>query len=259
MSFQNLLLEVKGPIAFVTVNRPKALNALNSETIEELGLCFESLLDRHELRGVILKGGGEKAFVAGADITEFRGLSASDGTELSRKGQRVFELIENFPKPVIAMIQGFALGGGCELAMACHMRVASTRAIFGQPEAKLGLIPGFGGSQRLIQLLGKTRAIEWLMTGEMYPASELDRLGLLNRLVEPEELESAAVELMNKVLAMAPLAIARIVKTTAAHFNQEMDGYLTERQEFGLCFETHDFEEGVSAFLEKRDAEFKGI
>lgn len=258
MNYENLILRKEGAICWVTINRPKALNALNKATISELGDCFELLRDDPEVRGVILKGGGEKAFVAGADITEFQGLDAAGGAELARMGQAVFQAIEDFPKPVLAMIQGFALGGGCELAMACHLRVASVRAIFGQPEVKLGLIPGFGGTQRLIQLIGKTRAMEWLMTGAMYKAEDAFALGLVNRLADPEQLEEEAKKLLLEVLKMAPLAVARIIRTTAAYFNSEEDGYLVERQRFGDLCETRDFEEGVRAFLEKRDPDFKG-
>lgn len=258
MTYENIILRQEGAIAWITINRPKALNALNQATIEELGHCFDNLTDNEDIKGVILKGSGEKAFVAGADIREFQGLDAQGGSELSRKGQEVFQRIESFNKPVLAMIQGFALGGGCELAMACHLRVASENAILGQPEVKLGLIPGFGGTQRLIQLIGKTKAMEWLMTGSMYPAEEAYSLGLLNRVVPPEELEKSAKELLLEVIKMAPVALARIIETTDAYFNNEQDGYLTERSRFGSLCETEDFVEGVNAFLEKRDPEFKG-
>lgn len=258
MNYENLIVRKEGALCWVTINRPKALNALNKATVAELGHCFENLESDPDVKGVIIKGGGEKAFVAGADITEFQGLNAEQGTELARMGQAVFDRIEHFSKPVLAMIQGFALGGGCELAMACHLRVASEKAIFGQPEVKLGLIPGFGGTQRLIQLVGKTRANEWLMTGAMYKAEDAFALGLLNRLVAPEELENEAKKLMLEVIKMAPVAVRQIIRTTAAFYNPDEDGYLVERQRFGMLCETADFTEGVKAFLEKREPEFKG-
>lgn len=258
MQFDNLQVEIKDAIAWVSVNRPKALNALNKATITELGRCFESLAQDSAVKGVILKGGGEKAFVAGADITEFKGLSPDQGTELSRKGQVVFDAIASFPKPVMAAIQGFALGGGCELALACHLRVASEKARFGQPEVNLGLIPGFGGTQRLIECIGKTHAMEWLLSGEMYTAEQALSLGLLNRVVPHEKLDQEAESLMKVIITRAPLALAHIVRTTGAHFNTEEEGYLVERQLFGLLCESKDFEEGVAAFLEKRPAKFRG-
>jgi enoyl-CoA hydratase len=258
MQFDNLLVEIKNGIAWVTVNRPKALNALNKATITELGQCFETLLNDASVKGVILRGGGEKAFVAGADITEFKGLSPDQGSELSREGQVVFDAIASFPKPVMAAIQGFALGGGCELALACHLRVASEKARFGQPEVNLGLIPGFGGTQRLFECIGKTHAMEWLLSGEMYAADHAYSVGLLNRVVPHEQLDEAAESLMKIIISRAPMALAHIVRTTGAYFNTEEEGYLVERQLFGLLCESKDFEEGVAAFLEKRPAIFRG-
>jgi enoyl-CoA hydratase len=258
MNYENLIVRYEGVLAWVTINRPKALNALNQATIDELDHCFTELADNKDVRGVILKGGGEKAFVAGAGITEFQGLDAAGGTELSRKGQAVFDRIERLDKPVLAMIQGFALGGGCELAMACHLRIASEKAIFGQPEVKLGLIPGFGGTQRLVQLIGKTHAMEWLMSGGMYSADDAMSLGLVNRIVPKESLEEESKKFLLEILKMAPVAVGQIISTMNAFYNPDEDGYLVERQRFGKLCETSDFVEGVKAFLEKRDPDFNG-
>lgn len=258
MAYQNLISEVKENILYVTINREKALNALNKDTLAELAdvIAFAGKTD--EVRGVILTGAGEKAFVAGADIKEFSDYSGKQGEELARKGHElVFNAIENSSKPFIAAVNGFALGGGLELAMACHMRVASDNAKLGLPEVTLGLIPGYGGTQRLTQLVGKGKAIEMITTANMITAVNAEKIGLVNYVVPQIELISKAEEILNVIKQRAPLAIAAAIKSVIASIN-EADGYDTEIKEFGKCFETKDFTEGVSAFLEKRKALFIG-
>lgn len=258
MAYQNLISEVKENILYVTINREKALNALNGATLAELAdvIAFAGKID--EVRGVILTGAGEKAFVAGADIKEFSDYSGKQGEELARKGHElVFDAIENSPKPFIAAVNGFALGGGLELAMACHMRVASDNAKLGLPEVTLGLIPGYGGTQRLTQLVGKGKAIEMITTANMISAVEAEKIGLVNYVVAQTDLIGKAEEILNVIKQRAPLAIAAAIKSVIASIN-DADGYDTEIKEFGKCFETKDFKEGVSAFLEKRKAIFVG-
>jgi enoyl-CoA hydratase len=210
------------------------------------------------LKGVVITGAGEKSFVAGADITEFLGLSPAQGKELAQRGQDVFFLIERFDKPVVAAINGFALGGGCELAMACHLRIASEKARFGQPEVNLGLIPGYGGTQRLIQYIGKTKAMELLMTADMIGAEEAHRLGLVNYVVPAGEEVGKATELIEKIAAKAPVAISKIIASVNAFYSDGVNGFDVEVSEFGNCCATEDFKEGASAFVEKRKADFKG-
>lgn len=258
MAYQNLISEVKENILYVTINREKALNALNKDTLAELAdvIAFAGKTD--EVRGVILTGAGEKAFVAGADIKEFSDYSGKQGEELARKGHElVFNAIENSSKPFIAAVNGFALGGGLELAMACHMRVASDNAKLGLPEVTLGLIPGYGGTQRLTQLVGKGKAIEMITTANMITAANAEKIGLVNYVVPQIELINKAEEILNVIKQRAPLAIAAAIKSVIASIN-EADGYDTEIKEFGKCFDTKDFTEGVSAFLEKRKALFIG-
>ena len=258
MVYQNLISEVKENILYVTINREKALNALNGATLAELAdvIAFAGKTD--EVRGVILTGAGEKAFVAGADIKEFSDYSGKQGEELARKGHElVFNAIENSPKPFIAAVNGFALGGGLELAMACHMRVASDNAKLGLPEVTLGLIPGYGGTQRLAQLVGKGKAIEMITTANMISAIEAEKIGLVNYVVVQTDLIGKAEEILNVIKQRAPLAIAAAIKSVIASIN-DADGYDTEIKEFGKCFETKDFKEGVSAFVEKRKAIFVG-
>lgn len=259
MNYQNLLVSFEQGIALLTINREKALNALNAQTINELHQFFsQDAYNLEGLIGVIVTGAGEKAFVAGADITEFRGLSASAGKDLAQRGQDVFFLIERFPKPVVAAVNGFALGGGCELAMACHLRVAGEKAKFGQPEVNLGLIPGYGGTQRLVQYIGKTKAMELLMTADIIDANDAHQLGLVNYVVPSgAEIEKARA-LIEKIASKAPIAIQHVIASVNAYFAENVDGFVFEVDSFGACCSTDDFQEGATAFLEKRKAEFKG-
>ncbi|RZK20249.1 MAG: enoyl-CoA hydratase [Pedobacter sp.] len=258
MTYQNLLSEVKENILYITINREKALNALNKETLAELADVIALAGENDEVRGVILTGAGEKAFVAGADIKEFSDYSGKQGEELAKKGQEnVFDAIEKSPKPFIAAINGFALGGGLELAMACHIRIASDNAKLGLPEVTLGLIPGYGGTQRLTQLVGKGKAIELITTANMIGAVEAEKIGLVNYTVPQADLVSKAEEILNTIKLRAPLAIAAAIKSVNASID-EHNGYLTEIEEFGNCFETSDFKEGVAAFIEKRKPNFSG-
>lgn len=259
MSYENLQLTIDNGIAVLTVNREKALNALNTPTMLELRHFFgEAGLKMEGLKGVIITGAGEKAFVAGADITEFSGLSATEGQNLAQRGQNIFFLIERFHCPVVAAVNGFALGGGCELAMACHLRVAGEKARFGQPEVNLGLIPGYGGTQRLVQLIGKTKALELLMTADMIGAEEALRLGLVNYVVPAGEEVTKARELIEKIAAKAPFAITKIIESVNAFFEDGEDGFAREVAAFGDCCGTEDFIEGAAAFVEKRKANFTG-
>jgi enoyl-CoA hydratase len=257
-SYQHLLTEVRDQIFIITINRPDKLNALNKDTIAEVGLAIVEAQNNAEVKGIILTGSGTKAFIAGADISEFASFSLEEGKALSAHGHAVFNSVENCSKPVIAAVNGFALGGGCELAMACHLRIAAENAKFGQPEVKLGLIPGYGGTQRLPQLIGKSKAIELLMTADVIDANEAYRLGLVNYVVPQEQLMDKCFEVLNKIKAQAPLAIAEIIRSVNAHYEKNSDGYQTEIDRFGACFVTEDFTEGTQAFLGKRKADFKG-
>jgi enoyl-CoA hydratase len=259
MLFENLLIENKGSIQYIIINRESKLNALNKATIDELHKALAAAFGDHEVGGIIITGAGKKAFVAGADISEFAGADISGGLELARKGQsKVFNFIENGNKPVIAAINGFALGGGLELAMACHIRVAADTAKMGLPEVTLGLIPGYGGTQRLTQLLGKGKALEMIMTADMITATEAYQYGLVNHVVPQEELLAKAEEILGKIILRAPLAIASAITAINAAAKDGVNGFDTEIREFGNCFGTNDFKEGVSAFLEKRKPDFKG-
>lgn len=259
MDLENLKLEEKGPILFVTLNRPEALNALNMETMGSLHLLFGKVLpDRPDLRGVILTGAGPKAFAAGADIKEFLGLSAQEGRDLAARGHETFFLIEQSPIPVIAAVNGFALGGGCELAMSCHLRIAGEHAKFGQPEVNLGLIPGYGGTQRLIQYIGKGKAMELLLTADMINAQEAHRLGLVNHVVPAGEEVAKAEELLGKILTKGPIAVRKVIESVNAYFTESTDGFHFEVESFGYTTGTQDFKEGAQAFVEKRKPDFKG-
>jgi len=258
MAYQNLISEVKENILYLTINREKALNALNKDTLSELAEAIAYAGNTDEVRGVILTGAGEKAFVAGADIKEFADYNSEQGEELAKKGQNeVFNAIENSPKPFIAAINGFALGGGLELAMACHMRIASDNAKLGLPEVTLGLIPGYGGTQRLTQLVGKGKAIELITTANMITATEAEKIGLVNYVVPLEDLISKAQDILNLIKQRAPLAVSAAIKSVIASVN-DADGFAVEIESFGKCFETADFKEGVTAFVEKRKAVFVG-
>ncbi len=259
MNYENLLIQDSDGIITITINREKALNALNTKTMLELRHFFsEDAPGRSGLRGVILTGAGDKAFVAGADIKEFLALDAAQGQAMAQRGHDIFFSIERFPRPVIAAVNGFALGGGCELAMACHLRVATENARFGQPEVNLGLIPGYGGTQRLIQYIGKSKAMELLMTADMISAEEAYRLGLVNYVVPPGEEVEKAAELISKIASKGPVAIARIIESVNAFFQYDEDGFAREVQAFGATTATEDFREGAAAFIEKRKPDFKG-
>jgi enoyl-CoA hydratase len=256
MSYQNILTSLSEGLLTITINRPDKLNALNRQTIQEIGLAVQGGINDPSVQVIILTGSGSKAFVAGADIAEFSNYSEVEGKDLARKGQDVFNAIERSSKPVIAAVNGFALGGGCELAMACHLRIAAENAKFGQPEVKLGLIPGYGGTQRLVHLIGKTKAAELLMTADMVGASDALQWGLVNHVVPQEQLMDKCKEIASKIMRQAPLAIASIIRCVNA--SQTDVGFDTEIEEFGKCFVTEDFKEGAGAFLEKRNPDFKG-
>lgn len=256
---QNILYEKKGPIAYATLNRPKVLNALNQAVFAELRATFEDVRDDSNIRGVILTGSGEKAFAAGADIAEMSSYTASQAEEATRRAQSVTELIENIGKPVIAAVNGFALGGGCELAMACTIRIAAESAKFGQPEVKLGIMPGAGGTQRLPRLVGKGRALQLILSGEVISAQEAYRIGLVNEVVPLSDLMSRSEAILNQILANAPLG----VKFSIDAVNKGLDGsvsegLLIEASLFGICAGSDDKKEGTSAFLAKRAPQFQG-
>lgn len=258
MSYQNLLIESKGPLSIITVNRPDKLNALNADTITELQAAFTSLKDDDSVKAVIITGSGEKAFVAGADISELNKLDMISGKSFSEKGQAVFNLIESMDKPVIAAVNGFALGGGCELALACHIRLASENAKFGQPEVSLGIIPGYGGTQRLAGLINAGRAMEYILTGDMIDASEALRLGIVNHVYPKEELLAKAEDMANKIISKARHAVRLSIKAvTATRDISQREGLNYEASLFAICCGTEDFKEGTKAFLEKRKADFK--
>jgi enoyl-CoA hydratase len=259
MTYENILLEKKNSTAYVTVNRPKVLNALNGATIEELRAAFHELKHDASIRVVILTGAGEKAFVAGADIGELAKQDPVSGKEMALRGQNVLNLIENLGKPVIACVNGFALGGGCELALACTMRLASDNAKFGQPEVKLGILPGYGGTQRLPRLVGKGLAMQMVLSGEMITAAEAHRIGLVNDVTPAAELIPRAEAIAAKIIANAPLAVQYCME--AVNKGMEMtlaEGLFLEAALFGMCCATEDKKEGTAAFLEKRVAAFKG-
>ncbi|HET9505863.1 MAG TPA: enoyl-CoA hydratase-related protein [Hymenobacter sp.] len=260
-TFENLLydLDAATGILTLTVNRPTKLNALNAATIAELGQAIAAARQDAAVRGILLTGSGEKAFVAGADIAELAQLDGPGAQEASAKGQAVFRQFETSPKPVVAAVNGFALGGGCELAMACHIRVASENARFGQPEVNLGLLPGYGGTQRLVQLVGKGKALELLLTADQVKADEALRLGLANHVVPQAELLDFSKALLTKILSKAPVAVALSIACVNTYFDQGGEaGYTAEAEAFGEAFGTADFREGTTAFLEKRAANFTG-
>jgi enoyl-CoA hydratase len=255
----NLRLEIHDSLAVVTIDRPKVLNALNAQTVEEIGVVFTQLRDDDSVRAVILTGGGEKAFVAGADINELATKNSITGKETSQQGQQVFSMIERFPKPVIAAINGFALGGGCELALACHIRIASEKAQLGLPEVTLGIIPGYGGTQRMVRLLGKGKALELICTGDRIGAAEAERIGLVNKVVPPDQLMTAAEEMARKIMARGPLAVRAAIEAVVHGSDMAQDdGLFLESTLFGLLCASEDTKEGMNAFIEKRAAVFRG-
>ena len=259
MSYTTLLFEKRERIAYVTVNRPDKMNALNATVVNELEECFKEIGDDAEIRVAILTGAGEKAFVAGADIGRVAALTPLEGREFAQRGQRVFSKIENLGKPVIAAVNGHALGGGCELAMACSVRVAAETARMGQPEVKLGLIPGYGGTQRLARLVGKGRAIELTTVGEPVTAQEAFRLGLVNQVVPAKDLISTCEDLARKIIANAPLAVKFALEAVNHGVEMELEaGLFLEANLFALCCATEDMKEGTRAFLEKRPPKFAG-
>jgi enoyl-CoA hydratase len=258
MTYQTLLTSIEDNICIITINRPDKLNALNKTVIEELSAAIDEVYNNPEIRSAIITGAGEKAFVAGADISEFLQLDQNSGEALARKGhQMVFDKIENSPKPIVAAVNGFALGGGCELALACHFIIASSNAKFGQPEVNLGLIPGYGGTQRLVQLIGKNRAMQLIMTGEMVSANDAQQYGIVNKVVEQNELLNEVKKILAIIHTKAPLAITKVIECIN-NFDHTQQGYDFEIQKFGECFATEDAKEGAAAFVEKRKPVFKG-
>ncbi|MBL4747080.1 MAG: enoyl-CoA hydratase/isomerase family protein [Flavobacteriaceae bacterium] len=258
MKFENILIEKSEQIATIIINRPTKLNALNKKTIYELGLAFDNLQNDDDTKVIVLTGSGTKAFVAGADISEFADFSVHQGAALAAEGQEtLFDLVQNLETPVIAAINGFALGGGLELAMAAHFRIASNNAKMGLPEVSLGVIPGYGGTQRLPQLVGKGKAFEMILTANMLSAEEALKNGLVNYVTTPEDLLPLCYKLAKKITRNSSRAIAAAIRAVNANYDTDVDGYLTEINEFGHCFGTADFKEGTSAFLEKRPADFE--
>lgn len=258
MNFSTITALLENNIFIITINRPEKLNALNNTVFQELEEIMKIVYDDEDIKGVIITGAGEKAFVAGADISEFVSLTDDQGAELSKRGQDVFFQIENCPKPVIAAVNGFALGGGCELAMACHFRLAGTNAKFGQPEVNLGLIPGYGGTQRLTMLVGKGKAMELMMTGTMIGADEAKTLGLVNYVESIENLIPKAKEILNLILTKSPIAISKVIAAVNSFYEPNKDGFNEEVHLFAQAFISNDKKEGTAAFLEKRKPVFKG-
>lgn len=259
MDTKNIKLEIENRIALVTINRPDKLNALNAETITELFQIFKKLKQNDDVQAIVVTGSGEKAFVAGADIAEISRHDDISGRIFALRGQKVFRFIEKIEKPVIAAINGYALGGGCELAMACHLRIASETAKFGQPEINLGLIPGYGGTQRLSRIIGATRALYWLLTGDMFDARKAMEIGLVNEVVPPDQLLSRAKELAALLASKAPIARRYILQSVIEGLDMNLDAALNlEAELFGNLCATEDMKEGTAAFLEKRKPQFKG-
>ncbi len=259
MRYKNILIDKEDKISTITINRPSKLNALNRETIKELHDAFSKLEKDKDVKVIIITGSGEKAFVAGADISEFADFSVKQGKKLSAKGHKLlFDFVENLSKPVIAAVNGFALGGGLELAMSCHFRVASDNSKMGLPEVSLGVIPGYGGTQRLPQLVGKGRAMEMIMTAGMISAGKALDYGLVNHVVAQDELIDFCKGLAKRITNNSPVAIGHAIKAINDCFNNSINGYASEIEAFGTCFGTADFKEGTTAFMEKRKANFPG-
>jgi enoyl-CoA hydratase len=257
MSYNTLLTDLTDGILTITINRPDKLNALNRQVFEDLDMVITEFLTDPGVHSAIITGSGAKAFVAGADISEFPLDTTAGGAALAKKGQDVFSRIEQSPKPIVAAVNGFALGGGCELAMACHFRVASENARFGQPEVNLGLIPGYGGTQRLTQLVGKGKAMELMMTAHLIDAAEAKTLGLVNHVTTAETLLDHTRQILSVIGTKSPLAVAKVIAAVNAHFDASAHGFDREAELFGDCFGTPDMKEGVTAFLEKRKPDFR--
>ena len=259
MSYENILYAVDGGAARVTINRPKALNALNEATLAEMDDAFTTAAKDESVRAVVITGAGDKAFVAGADINELSKMTPLSAKEVAYRGQQVLAKLEHMGKPTVAMINGFALGGGLELALACNLRTASTNARLGLPEVKLGIIPGYGGTQRMSRVSGPGVAREWILTGDMFPAQEAHRVGIVNRIFEPEELEAGTMKMVNTILARGPVAIRFAIEAINRGSNiPQREGEILECDLFGLAASTEDMREGMTAFLEKREPAFKG-
>lgn len=255
MNYSTLLVNIENGICTITINRPEKMNALNKQVLDELDSAMDHVYTDDKIKGVILTGQGIKAFVAGADITEFLDVPAKRGGELAERGQHIFFKIEDCPKPVIAAVNGFALGGGCELAMACHLRIASNNARFGQPEVNLGLIPGYGGTQRLTEIVGKGKAMEMILTGVMVNAEKALNFGLVNEVTTQEELIPKCQELLRLILAKSPVAVGKAIKAINS-FDHSRAGFVEEARLFGESFDSADKKEGIMAFLEKRTPDF---
>lgn len=258
MRYQTLLTDLSDHVFTITINRSEKLNALNGEVMSELNLAIDEVYNNPEIKSAIITGAGPRAFIAGADITEFNGLTKEQARSLSKKGQDIFFKIENAPKPIVAAVNGFALGGGCELALSCHFRLCSSQAKFGQPEINLGLIPGYGGTQRLTMIAGRGRALEYMMTGTMISAEEALSMGIVNHLTSPEELLPKCREILQTIGTKAPIAVSRIIDSVNAFVSNGKEGFEKELDNFAFCFNTEDMIEGVAAFIEKRKAQFKG-
>ena len=255
--YKTLLTTFENGIFTITVNRPDKLNALNKDVLTDLDNALDEISANPEIRSAIITGAGNKAFIAGADISEFNSLNKDQAAVLAKRGQDIFDKIENCLKPVVAAVNGFALGGGCELALACHFIYASENAKFGQPEVNLGLIPGYGGTQRLTQVIGRNRSMELLMSGNMISAKEAMEYGMVNKVTSPDELLPKVKEILSTIQSKAPLAVSKVIECVN-NFDHTQQGYDFEIQKFVECFETEDKKEGVAAFLEKRKANFKG-
>lgn len=256
--YSTLLTQLDNGIFTVTINRPDKMNALNKDVFTDLNNVMDEVMNTEAIKTIIITGAGAKAFVAGADITEFSAFNKEEAIALSKRGQDIFAKIENYPKPVIAAVNGFALGGGCELAMACHFRICSENAKFGQPEVNLGLIPGYGGTQRLTQIVGKGKSMEMHMTGQMIDANEALQLRLVNHVTTSENLMNKAVEILTNIQSKAPIAISKMIDCINTAVANGATGYGKEAESFGDCFNTEDMKEGTTAFIEKRKAIFKG-